>query len=69
MAGDVVAAGGGELASQDAGGDDRVAGAVAAGPGGVPGVADQRNPPVRPGVHVDLAGGVEVEVWRVRHLG
>jgi hypothetical protein len=61
----MIAAGLGELAGQDVGAEHREAGAAThRGPGAVSGVADERDPPARPGVQLELADRVEVERGR-----
>src|SRR6185437_13660987 len=66
--GPVVAAGRGQFPGQHVGRHYRGPGAVAAGPGGVARVADERDPAGRPPVQLNLAHRVEVEVGRRGHL-
>jgi hypothetical protein len=59
----VVAVGVSQRVGEEVGADERDGGAAADGrAGGVGGVADEGDPPLRPAVHDDLADRVEVEV-------
>jgi hypothetical protein len=69
LAGRATSTSRGEFPGQDAGGDDRVPGAVAARPGRVAGVAISATRPFDQVSHVDLAGGVEAKIARGLHLG
>ena len=66
----MVAVRGTQLAGQDVGPDQGQAASLARQGGRtVAGVADEGDPPGRPAVHADLAGGVEVEVGGLWHGG